>query len=163
MRARTRVSTRTLAHTRRHCAPPARTFGADATHLGRRYNADASLKVPPGTCRWGQLAYCCFFHAAGDNLTKLGPDTPSAQFGAKGVWTSGSVVPTAAVARGVGAAAAAGPTKQELEISACVHPADRTRSDPSLAVCPLMVPRQGGVVSVDGIHPVSCAEGLWCC
>jgi hypothetical protein len=35
--------------------------------------------VPQGTCRWGTLAYCCVFHATGDNLIKMDPNTPSKQ------------------------------------------------------------------------------------
>ena len=87
------------------------------------YNVDPSLpNVPPGTCRWGALTWCCFFHSSSTNLTTLKPTEPSNQFGAKGQWSSGTIAPTTAStnddSHGVGAAAAAGPVKTELVITA---------------------------------------------
>ena len=40
------------------------------------------------------MNYCCIFHTSDSNLVKLGPSQPSQhQFGCKGKWQSGSIVP----------------------------------------------------------------------
>jgi hypothetical protein len=84
------------------------------------FNVDPTLSAPPGQCRWGALTDCCWLHIGGSNLTKLGPTVASNQHGAKGVWTSGTVAPTASTeARAAAAAVASGsPTKTELVLSA---------------------------------------------
>ena len=101
------------------------------------FNVDPELNnVTEGACRWGALTWCCFFHSAATNLTTLGPEEPSNQFGAKGKWTSGSVSPTVAQSRSTSAElqvpveSGMGPQKLELQIS--TYTTAIVAADPSL-------------------------------
>lgn len=114
------------------------------------FNVDPALEAPPGQCRWAALTDCCWLHTDGGNLTELGPTTPSTQHGAKGVWTSGTVAPTAATAAAVGAAGrqpGGGPAKTELVLSAAT--AIRA-SDASLL--PLAAVLSDDIFAISGIR-----------
>eukprot|EP00040_Diaphanoeca_grandis_P023778 m.129835 g.129835 ORF g.129835 m.129835 type:complete len:646 (-) comp29435_c0_seq1:68-2005(-) len=80
------------------------------------FNVDPTISSK--TCRWGTLSHCCFFHTDDTNSTSLGPNQPSThQFGAKGAWTSGEIVPTSTGAHSATMESTAAPTKQEFQFS----------------------------------------------
>ena len=95
---------------------------ADSTCKFFTFNVDSAIK---GTqCRWATLTHCCTFLSSAGALQQHPPPTKAqpSSYGAKGVWSSGSMHPLAAVSAssssgGVGATAAAGPQKTELVLT----------------------------------------------